>query len=61
MIKISRDLSTALSGPCPDAPLYALTEPLGRYVEGSSTNYAQLRRAPWMSPEFIDPTRMPDA
>jgi hypothetical protein len=31
------------------------------YVEGSSTDYNQLQRAPWMNPDFIDPTRMPDA
>ncbi len=31
------------------------------YVEGTATDYKQLRRAPWMSPEFIDPLHMPDA
>jgi hypothetical protein len=31
------------------------------YVEGSATDYSQLARAPWMSPDFIDPMHMPDA
>jgi hypothetical protein len=30
------------------------------YVEGTATDYTQLWRAPWMSPEFIDPMHMPD-
>ncbi|MBV8861265.1 MAG: hypothetical protein JO259_05310, partial [Mycobacterium sp.] len=38
----------------------AIDEALNRYLEGSSTDYHQLRRAPWMHPDFVDPTRMPE-
>jgi hypothetical protein len=37
----------------------AVDEAFSGYTEGSATNYLQLRRAPWMSSEFIDPMRMP--
>ena len=30
------------------------------YVEGTATDYSRLWRAPWMSPEFINPMRTPD-
>lgn len=39
----------------------AIDEAFSRFAEGTSTDYQQLRRAPWMSPEFIDPTRLPAA
>lgn len=34
-------------------------EAFSRYTEGSPTDHLQLRRAPWMSSEFIDLMRMP--
>ena len=37
----------------------AVDQAFSRRTEGSVTDYARLRRAPWMSPEFIDPMRLP--
>ncbi|MCZ0730905.1 hypothetical protein [Mycolicibacterium iranicum] len=39
----------------------AIDAAFSRFAEGTSTDHQQLRRAPWMSPEFIDPTRQPVA
>jgi hypothetical protein len=35
----------------------AIDEAFSDYVEGTSTDYNQLYRAPWMTPDFVDPTR----
>jgi hypothetical protein len=37
----------------------ATDEAFSRFAEGTSTDHQQLRRAPWMTPKFIDPTRLP--
>jgi hypothetical protein len=37
----------------------AIDEAFSRFAEGTSTDHQQLRRAPWMTPKFIDPTRLP--
>lgn len=47
----------ALGGEPPDWA--AVDQAFGRYTEGSATDYLQLRRAPWMSSDFVDPMRMP--
>jgi hypothetical protein len=39
----------------------AIDEAFSRFAEGTSTDHRQLRRAPWMTPKFIDPTRLPAA
>ena len=39
----------------------AIDEAFSRFAEGTSTDRQQLRRAPWMTPKFIDPTRLPVA
>ena len=44
----------------PPAPA-TIDEAFSRYVEGSSTDFRQLRRAPWLDPEFIDPMSKPGA
>lgn len=30
------------------------------YLEGTATDYHQIHRAPWMNPDFTDPTRIPE-
>jgi hypothetical protein len=55
-----RDNYPAMGGIAEPPDPSAIDKAFSDYVEGSSTNYDQLGRAPWMSPDFIDPMRMPD-
>jgi hypothetical protein len=54
-----RDDHPASRGKDDPAGSAAIDEAFSRFAEGTSTDYLQLRRAPWMSPKFIDPTRPP--
>jgi hypothetical protein len=54
-----RDAPPGPRGPDEPAGWEAVDEAFSRRTEGSATDYRQLRRAPWMSPEFIDPMRLP--
>ncbi|ORB76956.1 hypothetical protein BST46_27205 [Mycobacterium timonense] len=55
-----RDDPPAPRGPDGEPAQWAgVDEAFSRYTEGSGTDYVQLRRAPWMAPDFVDPLRLP--
>lgn len=55
-----RDNYPAIGGDAEPPDPSTIDKAFNDYVEGSSTDYDQLGRAPWMTPDFIDPMRMCD-
>jgi hypothetical protein len=53
-----RDNYPARFGTQEPQPPEAIDKAFSDYLEGTDTDYDQIRRAPWMTPDFIDPTRI---